>query len=124
MGPGVCSGRPPLRLRMSQSAAYEPVPTDENINTRDFRPAKVRLNLSPLHKVLAISVAFCLISFVSFKAGQWSATVERLPESLAAVQEPISTPAPAEGDTKESDSVAKPPASDTDMPGNGKYSVG
>ena len=103
---------------MSRSAAYEPVPTDENINTRDFRPPRVRLNSSPIYKALAISLAFCLISFISFKAGQWS--VETQSGSIVA-QEPL--PTPAEGD-KEIDSVVKPPSNDTDMPGNGKYSVG
>lgn len=105
------------------SAAYEPVPTDENINTRDFRPAAVRFNTSPLRKVLAISVAFCLISFLSFKAGQWSVTTTgHQSESALSVQEPVSTP--AEGDSKQPEPIAKPPLEDVDMPGNGKYSVG
>jgi hypothetical protein len=99
------------------SAAYEPVPTDENINTRDFRPARVRLNTSPIYKVFAISLALCLISFVSFKAGQWS--VETSSGSLAAEQ-----PLPAPTEDKEFESVEKPPLNDTAMPGNGKYSVG
>lgn len=98
------------------SAAYELVPTDENINSRAIRPSKARINRTSLFKALAISVAFCLISFVSYKAGQWS--VEHRPLST---QEPVTVP--PEGDT-ELDFPAKSPSQDTNMPGNGKYSVG
>ena len=99
------------------SAAYELVPTDESTTTADVRPKKVRHNYFSHFKALAILLAVCLVSLVSYKAGQWS--VEHRPESP--VHQP--NPAPTEGDIDIE--PAKPtPSGNTNMPGNGKYSVG
>lgn len=103
------------------SAEYEPVPTDENsTNTRDFRPAKTRLHFPPLAKALAISFAFCLISFISYKAGQWSVEHGTPSESITA-SKPINTLPEGAPDIEVQPDL---PSNSTQMPGNGKYSVG
>ncbi|KAI0081240.1 glycoside hydrolase [Panus rudis PR-1116 ss-1] len=55
------------------TGSYEPVPTDLEIDDSSTplpKPSGPRF--SSIHRLLFLSVTFCLVAFLSFKAGQWS----------------------------------------------------
>ena len=106
------------------AAAYELVPSenDDNDNSRVSQSTlKNTRNPPRFRKLVLLTAAFCLVAFIAFKSGQWSVARHPLSDSLNQAEETI----------EEQDEVAavdKPVvANDTDyseMPGNGKYSVG
>ncbi len=97
------------------SAAYQPVPTDLD-DTDRTQPDKTRRNIPYFRKLVLLTLGFCLVALVSFKAGQWSAQPHF---------EENQTPAAPEQEQEEEIPVSPTtPANDADMPGNGKYSVG
>ena len=105
------------------AAAYQPVPSDNddgNSSIPQPHPKKVH-RLSRFLKLALFAVALCLVALVSFKAGQWSVPRPTFSDSIHQTEEII----------EEQDDVAVTPAPDvedeidySDMPGNGKYSVG
>lgn len=97
-----------------------PNPQYERLSTSDGplddeRSPKPKLRLdwnTPLAKYLLLVLTFVLVTFSSYKAGQWS------------VQDPQRA---GSGDINTGTTEPKPDNSSTDaptMPGNGKYSVG
>lgn len=101
-------------------AAYELVPTDEQGTIDRTTTPTVSRNsptLYSLRKPLLFIAAFCLTAFASFKAGQWS--TERQAIQLEQSATNTST-------TLQDIESAKPQLSNniTEMPGNGRYSVG
>lgn len=103
-------------------AAYELVPTDEHAAAAPDRSPSPphpprRTRLAALRTPLLVLAAFCLTALVSFKAGQWSA--EHRPSTE--IESPTAPTAAAE---KEEVALPLPTTNSTDMPGDGKYSVG
>ncbi|PSR74614.1 hypothetical protein PHLCEN_2v9680 [Hermanssonia centrifuga] len=97
------------------TCTYQPVPTDLD-DTDRTQPDKTRRNIPYFRKLVLLTLGFCLVALVSYKAGQWSAQPQF---------EENQTPAVPEQEQEEEISVSPTtPANDTDMPGNGKYSVG
>lgn len=105
------------------SGQYEPVPTESTTDlhiddTHVSEPSKAHPRSCSLKKLLLISVTFVVLALASYKLGQWS-VIPRNPISPA--QETSLSPEPGK------DEVALPPQTNdttSNMPGNGKYSVG
>lgn len=80
-----------------------------------------RNRYAKLSKPLLVLAALCLTALVSYKAGQWS--VERTRPFEGERPAVIETNSTSVQDTEEA--IARPAInSTTEMPGNGKYSVG
>lgn len=104
------------RPRNSSMAAYERVPTDES-DLVDNQPVSTRFNFATFKKPLLISLAFCLAAVLSYKLGQWSVATPHPDVAHPGTNSTIGhdTPDPE---------ISKPGKNETEMPGNGKYSVG
>ena len=108
--------RPCVRFTMSPTADYEPVPTDSQLDPAPAPPHKPRSRLVTVRRVLLFSATILLVSFAAYKSNQWSAD-QALVHSPEASQEH-----PAEEIAVEPPSSAA--SNETDMSGEGKYSVG
>lgn len=109
------------------SAEYQAVPTDPHEDEGRPKPKapKSKYYTAYFLKLVLFTGAFCLVAVFSFKAGQWSVHIPAVPQSTALVED-IQEAVQDLNDT----SIAPPAAlNDTEvdysnMPGNGKYSVG
>lgn len=109
------------------SAQYQAVPTDpqEGEHRPQSQPLKARYKTAYFLKLVVITAAFCLVATFSFKAGQWSVHLPAIPQSTAVVEDTESTVE----EPNDTTILSSPHVNDTeidysDMPGNGKYSVG
>lgn len=102
------------------SGQYEPVPTESTTelhidDTHAPESSKLHPRSFSVKKLLLISTTVVLLALASYKLGQWS-VIHRNPTSPEIA-------APEQG----KDEVALPPQTNdttSNMPGNGKYSVG
>ena len=99
---------------MSPSAEYEPVPTDTQPDPSQ-PPLKARSRFVIVRRLLLFSLTILLVSFAAFKSSQWSAEKSLLQQqpSDSHQSEDIAT-----------DTPVSTPSNNTDMSGDGKYSVG
>ena len=104
-------------------ATYEAVPTsEENLHNTDLRSTLAKRHSPSFHKLFIFVLAFCLVSLVSYKAGQWS--VEHLKSESAEDIIPASSEEEKNIKTSALPSPLDSVVNNTDMPGTGKYSVG
>ena len=108
------------------SAAYQPIPSDDNHSTSHPPPAKIQRRTSKFCRLVVITVALCLVAIATYKAVQRLASTSALSESISQQEPPAEQygdiavdPIPIQAENTDSDE-SKP----SDMPGNGKYSVG
>ena len=93
------------------SQQYERLSTSDEPLDNDRSPEPRSDRTTPLAKYLLLALTFVVVTFCSYKAGQWS----------------VRDPQHAGGDINTGIPKPKPANSSTDtptMPGNGKYSVG
>jgi hypothetical protein len=101
-------------------ASYELIPTDDS-GTVDTPPIKTRPK--PLHrKLFLLAVAFCVVAFGFYKAGQWSVLRH---QGVDSNKTPTTVHKPGQDtSTSTKGNTTKVPTNNTDMPENGRYSVG
>lgn len=91
------------------SSSYQPLPSDESSKPIVNPPSRF-----PVRKLFVLAVAFVLVAFASYKAGQWS-----VPKEATAISEKV----PSQDGEKLGDQVQQKPSSDNNTM-SGKYSVG
>ncbi|EGN99833.1 glycoside hydrolase family 18 protein [Serpula lacrymans var. lacrymans S7.3] len=97
------------------SRSYQPVSSDDADTS--IKPA----SRFSLRKILLLIIAFCLFAFGLYKTSQWARTYYSTPQSA-----PIPESEQDSTDSKENNNQELPQVStdDTEMSGQGKYSVG
>lgn len=93
------------------SSSYQPLPSDESSKPIVNPPSRF-----PVRKLFVLAVAFVLVAFASYKAGQWSVPV---PKEATTISEKV----PSQDGEKLGDQVQQKPSSDNNTM-SGKYSVG